>query len=131
MIFRRSHSENSMAESSCVDPQPGMYQHFKGGFYDVLGIAEDPETGKRYVVYRSLGLMQNQLPPDPKADFHPGPGITPTPTKGELSVCAIERFTQLVDSGEYHPGTRVPRFRSVPDLPGQSISPREVDPLRR
>jgi hypothetical protein len=30
---------------------PGLYRHFKGGLYKVLGVAEDTETGDRSVVY--------------------------------------------------------------------------------
>ncbi len=29
----------------------GKYQHFKGGFYEVLGLAKDSETLAEYVVY--------------------------------------------------------------------------------
>lgn len=31
---------------------PGVYRHFKGALYDVIGIAEDRDTGKEFVVYR-------------------------------------------------------------------------------
>jgi hypothetical protein len=37
-------------------PVKGTYQHFNGGFYEVLGIAEEPETGPRYVVYEASGV---------------------------------------------------------------------------
>jgi hypothetical protein len=95
----------------------GTYQHYKGAFYEVLGIAEEPESGKRYVVYQSLGLMQNVLPDDPENNFHPEAGVTNTPTKGELTVCSIPRFTEEVDGKEYSGGKRVPRFRLVSALP--------------
>src|SRR4051794_8666715 len=42
-------------------PVKGTYQHYKGAFYEVLGIAEDPETGKRWVVYESIGITENLL----------------------------------------------------------------------
>lgn len=32
----------------------GIYQHFKGGMYEVLGIATHSETDEEMVVYRSL-----------------------------------------------------------------------------
>jgi hypothetical protein len=32
----------------------GKYQHFKGNFYEVIGIALDSETLKEYVVYKAL-----------------------------------------------------------------------------
>ena len=98
------------------DPVKGTYQHYKGAFYEVLGMAEEPESGKRYVVYQALGLMENLLPPDPKNHFHPA-AVSSTPTKGELAVCSVERFTELVDGKDYHGGRRVPRFRLVSPAP--------------
>lgn len=34
--------------------KPGKYQHFKGGFYEVLDVALHSETLEKLVVYRSL-----------------------------------------------------------------------------
>ncbi|MBO0700345.1 MAG: DUF1653 domain-containing protein [Zavarzinella sp.] len=102
---------------SAKPPVPGTYQHYKGALYEVLGIADEPETGKQYVVYQSLGVMHNQLPADPKNEFYPEPGVTGTPTKGELAVCSIARFTEEVDGKEYSGGRRVPRFRLVSPAP--------------
>lgn len=37
------------------DPvRPGRYRHFKGGEYDVLGVARHSETDEEVVVYRPL-----------------------------------------------------------------------------
>lgn len=36
------------------DLPPGRYRHFKGGEYDVLGVATHSETGEPLVVYRPL-----------------------------------------------------------------------------
>jgi hypothetical protein len=33
---------------------PGRYRHFKGGEYEVLGVARHSETDERLVVYRPL-----------------------------------------------------------------------------
>ena len=99
------------------EPKPGTYQHFKGGFYEVIGVAEDPETGKRYVVYRSLGLMENLLEPDPKNPFATDDKVVKTPNKDALAVCSLARFSELVDGQEYHKGKQVPRFRPVPGVP--------------
>jgi hypothetical protein len=106
-----------MGSTPQKDPVKGTYQHFKGAFYEVLGIAEEPETGKRYVVYQALGLMENLLPADPENHFYPDARVSSTPTKGELAVCSIDRFTELVDGKEYHKGQRVPRFRLVSPVP--------------
>ena len=37
-----------------TDPVPGRYRHFKGGEYEVLGVARHSETNERMVVYRPL-----------------------------------------------------------------------------
>jgi hypothetical protein len=34
--------------------RPGKYRHFKGGEYEVLGVARHSETDEQLVVYRSL-----------------------------------------------------------------------------
>src|SRR5262245_59309256 len=39
---------------SIPDPLPGRYQHYKGGFYEVLGVARHSETDEELVVYRPL-----------------------------------------------------------------------------
>lgn len=37
-----------------VNIRPGRYRHFKGGEYEVLGVARHSETGEPMVVYRAL-----------------------------------------------------------------------------
>lgn len=37
-----------------TEPAPGRYRHFKGGEYEVLGVARHSETDERVVVYRPL-----------------------------------------------------------------------------
>jgi hypothetical protein len=39
---------------STPDPLPGRYQHYKGQFYEVLGVARHSETDEEMVVYRPL-----------------------------------------------------------------------------
>ena len=34
--------------------QPGKYRHFKGQFYEVIGVARHSETEEPFVVYRPL-----------------------------------------------------------------------------
>ncbi len=47
------------------EPAPGRYRHFKGGEYEVVGVAIHSETNERFVVYRPLyndvGLMVRPL----------------------------------------------------------------------
>ena len=37
-----------------MDIQPGIYRHFKGNRYEVLGLATHSETREPMVVYRAL-----------------------------------------------------------------------------
>ena len=37
-----------------TEPIPGRYRHFKGGEYEVLGVARHSETQEPLVVYRPL-----------------------------------------------------------------------------
>jgi hypothetical protein len=43
-----------MQESGFVTVQAGKYRHFKGGEYEVLGLARHSETQEQLVVYRPL-----------------------------------------------------------------------------
>ena len=36
------------------EPVPGRYRHFKGGEYELVGVARHSETDERLVVYRPL-----------------------------------------------------------------------------
>jgi hypothetical protein len=62
---------------------PGRYRHFKGGLYEVLGVATHSETGEALVVYRPLYR------------------------EGALWVRPLAMFLEEVEHG----GQRVPRFR--------------------
>lgn len=99
-------------------PARGTYQHYKGGFYEVLGIAEDPENGKQWVVYQSLGITENLLEGKSDEEAEYDYRVLKNATKGALAVCTIERFTDEVDGGEYWSGRRVLRFRLVSPSPG-------------
>jgi hypothetical protein len=105
-----------MAKSNA--PVKGTYQHYKGAFYEVLGIAEDPESGKKWVVYQSLGITENLLEGKSDEEAEYDYRVLKNATKGALAVCSIERFVEEVDGGEYWGGRRVPRFRLVSRSPG-------------
>jgi hypothetical protein len=51
--------------------QAGIYKHYKGGYYQVLGIAQHTETKVNMVVYISLGATQ------------PGPRMRVRPLTGD------------------------------------------------
>ena len=42
------------AMSTTSDVPVGRYRHFKGGLYEVLGVARHSETEEEFVVYRPL-----------------------------------------------------------------------------
>ncbi len=60
-------------------PRYGVYQHFKGGRYIVLGVSKHSETGELEVVYRSMDgeLWHRPLENHPKAWLTPLPDGTP------------------------------------------------------
>ena len=37
-----------------MSPEPGIYRHFKGNYYELLGVARHSETLEELVVYRAL-----------------------------------------------------------------------------
>jgi hypothetical protein len=39
---------------SATYPRPGIYRHYKGNRYEVLGVARHSETEEALVVYRAL-----------------------------------------------------------------------------
>lgn len=65
-----------------MDPAPGRYRHFKGGLYEVVGVARHSETDERLVVYR------------------------PFSGDGGLWVRPLAMFADTVT----HDGRQVPRF---------------------
>ena len=94
------------------DVVKGTYQHYKGGFYEVLGIAEDPTREGRFVVYESLGISEDLTGEQERR-------VVRTGNKGALSICTVERFTELVADQEHTGGKKVPRFQLVSAMPGQ------------
>jgi hypothetical protein len=72
-----------------TEPVPGRYRHFKGGEYEVLGVARHSETDERVVVYRPLYNATG------------------------LWVRPVAMFLEAVD----HDGRRVPRFTHLGPMP--------------
>jgi hypothetical protein len=67
--------------------EPGRHVHYKGGEYEVLGVARHSETEEELVVYRALYGERG------------------------LWVRPVTMFTETVET----PGGPVPRFRRVTD----------------
>ena len=43
-----------MTPDQTATPRPGRYRHYKGGEYEVIGVARHSETEQQLVVYRPL-----------------------------------------------------------------------------
>jgi hypothetical protein len=69
--------------------KPGRYRHYKGGEYEVLGVAKHSETEEDFVVYRQLYGA------------------------GGLWIRPKEMFAEMVAID----GRPVPRFEWLQDLP--------------
>lgn len=76
---------------------PGRYRHYKGGMYEVMGVAHHTETEESFALYRAL-------PPSP----HP-------PT---LRVRPLEMFLEHVQVD----GVAVPRFERIADRDQRSAA---------
>ncbi|MEE4279834.1 MAG: DUF1653 domain-containing protein [Halieaceae bacterium] len=72
---------------------PGRYEHYKGGEYDVYGVARHSETEELLVVYR------------------------PRYGEGELWVRPLAMFIESVRVD----GDEVPRFKRIADAPDETI----------
>ncbi len=73
--------------------EPGRYRHYKGNFYQVIGVARHSETGEDVVVYRCL-----------YGDF-------------SLWVRPVEMFLEEV----FVKGQSVPRFARCEDVPFDKV----------
>jgi hypothetical protein len=91
----------------------GTYQHYKGGFYEVLGLATDPDREGEWVVYQALGLVEDLKGEEERHVVRSG-------NKGALAICSVERFTEEVAGGDWWGGQKVPRFRLICRTPPDS-----------
>lgn len=68
--------------------QTGIYRHYKGGFYQIIGVAQHSENHEKLVVYVSLDATQ----PGPRLRVRPltGPEGFETPVVS-LHTGGIER----------------------------------------
>ena len=71
--------------------KPGIYRHFKGNIYHVLGVAENTETHELTVVY---------IPQE-------------GPHAGKLSNRNMAMFLEHVEDRPERPGYRGPRFQLI------------------
>jgi hypothetical protein len=67
------------------EPVRGTYQHYKGDFYEVLGVADNPAQEGRWVVYQALGITEDLTGEHEHRVLRSG-------NKGALSICSVERF---------------------------------------
>lgn len=65
--------------------QTGIYQHYKGGYYQVLGIAEHTETKERLVIYITLTGIDLE-----------GPRIRARPVNGEKGWDTLEKVDGIL-----------------------------------
>lgn len=74
---------------------PGVYRHYKGGMYQVLGVARNANTEERSVLYLPLGIHDGMAP---MLTYRPvnGPDgfFSPVSVRGEI----CERFVLLCAS---------------------------------
>lgn len=80
---------NTPPQGSEKDPKPGLYQHYKGGVYEVLTLAYSSETLEELVVYRATY---------DSPDFPLGVWVRPR-----------QMFLQMIELN----GKSVPRFRRI------------------
>ncbi len=63
-------------KQECIIVPGGVYRHFKGALYEVIGVAKHSETGENMVVYRSLDT-------------------------GDMYVRPVDMFTSDIDKDKY------------------------------
>jgi len=64
----------------------GIYKHYKGGYYQILGVAAHSETGEEMVVYVSLDATQ----PGPRMRVRPRYGVNGFQLEGKFEYIGTE-----------------------------------------
>lgn len=90
MLRQLSSSSQAGSATPITVPQPGVYQHYKGDLYRVIGCVIHTETSERMVLYEAMS--QSARNPDDLAFVRP-----------------LEMFQEKVEID----GTTVPRFKPV------------------
>ena len=94
--------ERSKTDQEIV--RPGRYRHFKGGEYEVIGVARDSETEQEMVVYRALYgergtgqlLILSQVILSLQLSFAVVPLVQFTSEKAKMGPFANSRTLKLV-----------------------------------
>ena len=77
--------------------KPGVYKHYKGNLYEVIGTAHHSETLEELVIYRALY-------------------DSPEFGKNALWVRPVEMFVEKVEASAQGRLTKVPRFKFVKNI---------------
>ena len=84
--------------------KPGIYKHYKGNLYEVLGIATHSETKERFVIYRVYPVRS-----------HPWRSVSNGASGDhELWARPEKMFSEAVDTPEYN--YKGPRFTLVKEF---------------
>lgn len=93
--------------------QAGLYRHYKGGIYQVIGIGEHTETKQRVVVYVSLDANQ----PGPRIRVRPLNGPDGWNTAAQIGPGKYEtRFVYIGDEPDSV-------YEGLRDVPASSLPP--------
>lgn len=74
--------------------QAGVYRHYKGGYYQVLGVAEHTESKELMVVY--ISLTGAHLP-GPRMHVRPYPAFIEIDVMSEDGIHWVRRFEYVGD----------------------------------
>ena len=85
---------NEAQQLALVNVPPGIYRHYQGSLYVVLGLARRDDTGDVFVVYRSRQSYDAEIA---------GEGVL-------LRVRPVDEWYSRIPTGD---GGTVPRFRRV------------------